>query len=367
MIQLLFLLPVFAGWPLEETGVYRKLRLDEVELRPDGAVYVVDYDNALIKLFGADGNKLVTIGGKGEGPGDLLFPTSLGYEAGGKTEPGRLFVYDSGNYQVSIYDAGGRFLQRLRVPENIEDPIRVRDGWVYGDWDLDKKPARFYRADHDFGQVRAIHEIPDPGRGGGMIITRTERGVHGSFGAIRRRPHFKVDRARDRAYLVDAKRFVITVFKASTGERLRVIQRNERPMPFDNEWGEQRLLEVLENQQGITRQMVEADFPEYFPAIRSMRIDPDGYLVINRWRGNPDERFYTIVLDETGAVMNGRFSWEAVRRLVGQARGMAYVLTFDSDAEEAGITLVNPEEIESFILENPLPAGSVYRTISRGR
>ncbi|MCX6564007.1 MAG: NHL repeat-containing protein [Candidatus Aminicenantes bacterium] len=69
-----------------------------------GRVYVADFDAHHLKVFGADGKFLRTIGRKGQGPGDFQGPASV--EIGG----GRIYIWESTNRRISVFDAEGKFI-----------------------------------------------------------------------------------------------------------------------------------------------------------------------------------------------------------------------------------------------------------------
>lgn len=67
----------------------------------DGLVYVVEGLHDVVKIFDRDGQLLLVFGGSGAGPGDLWLPT--GIALGG----GRVFVTDTANRRVQVYDRVG--------------------------------------------------------------------------------------------------------------------------------------------------------------------------------------------------------------------------------------------------------------------
>lgn len=69
-----------------------------------GLVYVADADAHHLKVFGADGKFLRTIGRKGQGPGEFQGPEFV--EIGG----GRIYIWESMNRRISALDAEGKFI-----------------------------------------------------------------------------------------------------------------------------------------------------------------------------------------------------------------------------------------------------------------
>jgi DNA-binding beta-propeller fold protein YncE len=86
------------------------LALDEER----GRLYVADTSHQdspehFVRIFDLDGNYLGEIGaGRGFGDGQLLFPTYLALDG-----EGRIYVSDTMNSRVAVFDADGRFLRTI--------------------------------------------------------------------------------------------------------------------------------------------------------------------------------------------------------------------------------------------------------------
>lgn len=73
-----------------------------------GRLYVTDTANHRIEVFDRAGKHLQRIGKRGTGDGEFNFPTYLWLAS-----PHRLYATDSLNYRIEVFDAGGRFLGKL--------------------------------------------------------------------------------------------------------------------------------------------------------------------------------------------------------------------------------------------------------------
>ncbi len=88
-----------AGQLVRPTGVARDAQR--------GRIYVADTHAHDIKVFDDDGKLLATWGQRGDGPGELNFPTHLSVSAG------MLIVCDSLNARVQVFDSEGRATLRF--------------------------------------------------------------------------------------------------------------------------------------------------------------------------------------------------------------------------------------------------------------
>ncbi len=124
----IFLLDTDAAWRINETGVFKPLRTDEVIVRPDGHVYILNFNDAKIGHYDANGKQLGTIGSKGKGPGQFTYPMQFFYDQG------KLYVSDIINASVSVFKQDGTFLERIRMPHRGLSLGNSPNGWIYGSW-----------------------------------------------------------------------------------------------------------------------------------------------------------------------------------------------------------------------------------------
>jgi hypothetical protein len=87
-------------------------------------LYVLDLEEDGIKVFAKTGDFKSAIGREGQGPGEFEMPTDL------DILDGKLYVADSGNSRIQIFESKGRYLASFRVPFSPHrllalDPDRV--------------------------------------------------------------------------------------------------------------------------------------------------------------------------------------------------------------------------------------------------
>lgn len=74
-------------------------RLDEMSLTADGRILIADQMSHKVRVYAADGALLHTIGGRGDGPGELYMPMDAA-----EMSDGSILVLESGNLRVSRFD-----------------------------------------------------------------------------------------------------------------------------------------------------------------------------------------------------------------------------------------------------------------------
>lgn len=177
----------------------------------DGRIYVADSGNSLIKVFDAEGRYLLSFGKSGHGDGEMEYPSGL------RVKNGRVYVADFRNSRVVVFSTEGRFLTNLTRGQGAEPltPLAV-DVDDIGNLYLADRSHRVIILDREGKFVRAF------GRGGsedGQISYPNGILVRG-----------------DRIYVADSGNGRIEVF-SNTGEFLGKIVGfvNPRGMAVDQE------------------------------------------------------------------------------------------------------------------------------------
>lgn len=137
----------------------------DVDLLPDGRPVVLDDQSAEILVFGPSGKLMLTLGGKGQGPGEI----GLGVEV--EVGPdGVITVVDAGNQRLTQWSRDGRLIGSKR----LDALLGAGGGWphdlVWTDAGLFLKtsqfmpgnPLTFFRVPPDLqGQAELVVSIPE--------------------------------------------------------------------------------------------------------------------------------------------------------------------------------------------------------------
>lgn len=90
----------------DEDFIFSAIRTIEVD--DEENIYVADTKEVCVKVFDKSGKHIRTFGKKGQGPGEIQFPTRLHLFAGKE-----IMIYDSSNNRLSYYSLDGRCLREI--------------------------------------------------------------------------------------------------------------------------------------------------------------------------------------------------------------------------------------------------------------
>jgi DNA-binding beta-propeller fold protein YncE len=116
----------------------------DAAVAPDGRVYVVDTGNFRIQVFDRDGRFLKAFGGVGRQPGNFARPREIAIDA-----EGRVYVSDAAFGNMQIFDAEGQLLMHIGERGERDEPARyMLPSGIAVDGD-----GRIYMADEFFRRI----------------------------------------------------------------------------------------------------------------------------------------------------------------------------------------------------------------------
>jgi len=159
----------------QETGLWDKAADKKIELIPDlviggpaetnpnkefyrpgfvvadneGNIYVSESLDCLIKKFDNQGNYLFSIGGKGQGPGEIGISFNFTID-----EQNIIHVFDRVNQRITRFDSDGRFLTSYRIEEQLPPTYPI---FVFAN-------SKYYVSYYDRQKEKVVHVFSDEGK-----------------------------------------------------------------------------------------------------------------------------------------------------------------------------------------------------------
>jgi hypothetical protein len=102
------------------------IRISGMDVRSDGSVVLTDPSEGVVRLYGPEGKLLRTIGRRGSGPGEFLFPATPTFDA-----QGRIHVFDLNLMRVSVFNDGGALLRSVSLAQqfvSMQGGLALPDG-----------------------------------------------------------------------------------------------------------------------------------------------------------------------------------------------------------------------------------------------
>ena len=338
---MLFLLALLAfqdgniAWQQTETGIFRNLERHHAALTNGGAVFLANPAESQVLLIAEKGMVVRPFGRKGKGPGEMEHITALFYR------DGELFVYDNGLNRIAVFDVPGKFLRNIAVPKRRPDLMLTKGGWLIGDWNAvgqGKDEAVLYLADVNMQNLKEVKRFPGPFYHAGMRISRARPG-EALCSPLTAKPKLVGTASGQFAYVADALKLQISVIDTQSGKVTQTLNHPHAPIAMDEDWVK---AEVKEMASMVPNQNIKpvANVPKNFPAVRDVMLDPiDGGLVIDRWRGRPDQKHHPLRLTLEGKEGAPVENWPQLKKTFGRINKWIYRLEFNQETEEMAVVV----------------------------
>ena len=261
----------------------------------DGNIFVTDWDRKRIQKYGPDGKYLLTIGRKGQGPGEFQNVWEPEFD-----KEGNLYVVDIAQKRISFFGRDGRYLRQIGFPMvNISgslyfdalgyflmavDEIReegeqgARWDSVVGLYDDKFQPLEVFH--------RESHEIKTSGGQDEDSIAKS-LAASMSDSAFKPAPHYLL--APDgEIFFGFSRTYEIKVYSLE-GKPVRIVRKDYDPAPVTAQDKEQ--FEDIQRAEFLRFLPAKAEnatkkalrlilYPKYKPAYQSFTVADDGWLFV---------------------------------------------------------------------------------------
>ena len=345
-----------------ETELFHPLAPGEVQVSADGQIFILNFSEGVITRYGSGGEKVNTIGFKGEGPGGLIEPDAFFLEGA------RVFVLDKRDSAIEIFDFDGTFKNQVPLPHRKITLAKVIGGWVIGDWETrdDDQPPEIFLTGESFQNPKKVHTLSTRGKYQGLYTRGTPGKFSHVFVPVTTEPKMLVNPQGTQVFIAESDSAKITRITVADGT-VTTIETGLSAIPFDREWAESRLDLYLGNmREKISKSHVNMLAPDYFPRIRNLKMTPRGYLAITRWAGNPGVQIPLIAwdLERNGKVQDYNRTWAQLSRVIAVNGQTAFISDFDSEAEIARVVCLPVSNMWQYLDANPIVfRGMTVRTL----
>jgi len=267
---------------------YRFYRVVGIALDSEFNIYVLDSGNQCVQKFDKDGHYLLTIGRKGEGPGEFMSLSSVFIDD-------KDTLYLSDRRRIQIFDGEGVYKNSITFENSIYDFFLDIDGniityIIQSDEEGSKKHLVKY--DKKGKIVKRMAEFSDVQ----AVQSRNSSGMTVSFKAYHQYNYWPYLFPINEEYFIFSypSDYVITVVNHK-GEVGLKIEKEEPPKPIngaEKDFIINRIEEAYERRgRKPPRDVVEAScqFPAHRPFFYGMSVDEAGRIYIRKGRSVLDE------------------------------------------------------------------------------
>jgi len=256
----------------------------------EGNFYVADYDNNRILKYDPKGKYLLTIGRKGQGPGEFQRLSAPRFD-----KDNNLYVADIINRRISFFDKNGKYLKQIQMQERYFDPyINSRGFIVANKWNMfqeanvNKQISTYGLFDDKFNLVAELYkdEIEIS-----MLAGRDESSIADSLAkAISLtafRPQVRYELANnDFIYLGYPDKYEINIYSPE-GKLMKKITRDYNPIAV-NEKDKDNFVKMaidgfsapIFTEELKKKAFQKIKYPKYKPAYQNFTLMENGWLAV---------------------------------------------------------------------------------------
>lgn len=258
----------------------------------EGNFYVVDWDRKRIQKYDSMGKYLLTIGRKGQGPGEFqnIWDPKFDKEK-------NLYVMDIANDRVSFFNKEGKFVKQIKVPAGLSVLGINSKGFYFGSQSKQIEDAAMAKwisvygiFDDKFNSIAEIHrksiELKNPSGGGAKSRAQFLADIFSTEAFKPNITHFFAE--NDFIYFGYPEKYEISVYSPE-GKLLKILQREYNPIKV-TEKHKENFISYLENEyfrlgiptpEDIKKQVYQLiEYPKYIPAYKQFTLMENGWLAV---------------------------------------------------------------------------------------
>ena len=310
----------------------------------EGNFYVSDWDKKRILKYDPAGKYVLTIGRKGQGPGEFQNLSIARFD-----KEGSIYVTDIAGRRISFFNQGGIYLRQVLIPDVYEDlsinskgnyissrSVRLEGGTGMA-WNLSYGifNDKFELVTEFYSQV---HDTKPPAGRDAAAMAKFTAGILSGI-AFHPNPRY-VLAANDSIYFGNPSDYSIDVYSPE-GLKFRTVRRDYDPLPVtdrDKEYFVDEIARPFLSRGGIPRTEEEIrdilkfiEYPKFKPAYNDFALMENGWLVVLAEFSAGDYSLFDI-FDENGRYI-GQFKADlpAEYGLFFFKKGKAYTVETDEE------------------------------------
>jgi len=286
-----------------------------LDVLKDGTVYVVDTKDSRVKVFDAKGRFVRAFGKPGQGPGELSQPIGIHI-----TPDNEILVEDALNQRLAVFSLDGQFVRNISTAKSLGlSGIQMNGqglivGRSMGLGEAGKMSMDVRTYDKDFNPKFKLASVEFP------ISTQAKINPFSAMKLL-----YALDE-RGFLYFGTSTDYEIRVVSPE-GKLLKTISRDFDPVPITSK-DKEDLLALIPSVSGVNiKDMIQ--FPDVFPAFGDFIIADEGLLLVRTYeKGKASKEYYWDLFDADGRYI-ARVPITHVIRLWRD--GQAYFIVEDED------------------------------------
>lgn len=245
-------------------------------------IYVVDYDEANVKIFDATGEHIKTFGEQGQGPGELIKPSTISI-----TYKGEIMLEDSMPTRINFFTLDGEFIKSFPSKDISYMPRSRMDSngniMRQAFFLMDENPRHeIMKLDSELNHIHTVVSIPFDFVMGKPINPFA--------------PSLWWDITKDDQIIFGYSKDYELKIANSEGKVFKKITREYDPIEIDEET-KKKFEEVYTK----TMPQVKLTFPKYFPPFQHFFLDDEGRIYVRTFEKQENSELnYYEVFDEEG-------------------------------------------------------------------